>query len=68
MTWLTVAHPRTRGRARIAASALPHHLRAGWTVAAGPEPAPAPTSETTPKAAGRAPGRRANGTAKESDQ
>jgi hypothetical protein len=40
--WTWVEHPVTRLRARIARSALAHHLRSGWTEIAPPKPAPPP--------------------------
>jgi len=37
MEWVTIEHPGTGGRARVARSALPFHLRAGWQEAPDPQ-------------------------------
>jgi hypothetical protein len=39
--WVTVTHPATGGTARIAESAVPHYLRAGWAVVQPGTPDPA---------------------------
>ena len=52
MRWVNIRHPRTGGRTRISASALPYHLRAGWTVEPEAEPVAPPEPLAVADAAG----------------
>ncbi len=49
MKWVDIFHPETGGAARVAASAVPHHLERGWQVA-GTDEDTQPPSRSSPKA------------------